>query len=393
MNPNDMEGLHDFHQHQGQAQSPWEAQQQLRLAALEEMMRGVSQTLERLALLATPTPSTTPRPPVPPAPPAPMTPTFPPSTRSAKVSPPEMFSGDRHKLHLYLSKCRHNFLSRPELFSTEPQKVLFASGYLDGAAYNWFQPLLDQYARALSAETAEEIPSQFQSFEQYAKSLENTFGDPDIVRSKERELRNLHQTTSVASYLADFSRIKGFIKWNDEALASQFYKGLKPVVKDGLVYENPAPTTLAQLSAAALRIDSRQYERLLERKLETSTPSLTPRFPRHTPLPPPARLNAVITPPSAPRPIPTPAPAPDGSTPMELDLYQPHQSRLRSPLSEAEKQRRRDLSLCHYCASPNHRLQTCPLAPPRLQPPQSQRLQVIQAAESADPSPKDPAQE
>ena len=179
-----------------------------------------------------------------------------------------MFSGDQHKLYLYLSKCCHNFLSRPELFSTEPQKVLFASSYLDGAAYNWFQPLLDQYARALSRETAEGIPTQFQSFEQYAKSLENTFSNPDIVRSKERELRNLNQTTSIASYLTDFSRIKGFIKWNDEALASQFYKGLKPVVKDGLVYENPALITLAQLSAAALRVNSRQYERLLQRKLE-----------------------------------------------------------------------------------------------------------------------------
>jgi hypothetical protein len=67
------------------------------------------------------------------------------------------------------------------------------------------------------------------------------------VRSKERELRNLTQTSSVASYLADFSRIKGFVKWNDEALASQFYKGLKPAVKDGLVYENPAPTTLTSM--------------------------------------------------------------------------------------------------------------------------------------------------
>src|ERR1700726_2491890 len=114
-----------------------------------------------------------------------------------------MYSGDRHKLYLYLSKCRHNFLSRSELFVTESQKVLFASGYLDGVAYNWFQPLLDQYARATSGDTLEGTPAEFQSFEQYAKSLENTFGDPNIVRSKERELRNLNQTTSVAFYLAD----------------------------------------------------------------------------------------------------------------------------------------------------------------------------------------------
>ena len=228
-----MEGLNDFNLPQGP--TPWETQQQLRLAALEDMVRGMSQTLERLALLTVPTPSTTPLPPLQPSPLPPQAPQPLPQTRSAKVSPPDMFTGDRHKLYLYLSKCRHNFLSRPELFLTEPQKVLFASGYLDGAAYNWFQPLLDQYARTVAGDTSEGIPAQFQSFEQYAKSLESTFGDPDIVRSKERELRNLNQTTSVASYLADFSRIKGFVKWNDEALASQFYKGLKPVVKDGLV--------------------------------------------------------------------------------------------------------------------------------------------------------------
>src|ERR1700738_1644770 len=125
-----------------------------------------------------------------------------------------MYSGDRHKLYLYLSKCRHNFLSRPELFQTEPQKVLFASGYLDRAVYNWFQPLLDQYAQALSDGTTEGIPVQFPSFEQYSNALENNFGDLDIVRSKERELRTLNQIPSVVPSLADFSWIKGFVKWN-----------------------------------------------------------------------------------------------------------------------------------------------------------------------------------
>ena len=263
----DMEGLHDFNNHPRGPLHSLEtqvAQQQQQLTAMEETLARMSQALERLSLLAVPTPSTTPLPPVPAPQPLP-----PPHSRSAKVSPPDMFNGDRHKLYMYLSKCRHNFLSRPELFLTETQKVLFASGHLDGAAYNWFQPLLDQYARAVGGDGLEQILAQFQTFEQYAKSLEDTFGDPDIVRSKERELRNLNQTTSVATYLAEFSRIKGFVKWNDEALASQFYKGLKSVVKDGLVYENPAPTTLTDLSSAALRIDSRQFERLLERKSES----------------------------------------------------------------------------------------------------------------------------
>lgn len=384
MNPNGMEGLNDLDEPLGTQV----AQQQNRIANLEDMLSRMNQTLERLALLAAPTPSTTPLPPMQPPPPPPPPQTLS-QTRSAKVSPPDMFTGDRHKLHLYLSKCRHNFLSRPELFATEHQKVLFASGYLDGAAYNWFQPLLDQYSRALSGDTSEESPAEFQSFEQYAKSLENTFGDPDIVRSKERELRNLNQVTSVATYLADFSRIKGFVRWNDEALASQFYKGLKPVVKDGLVYENPAPSTLAQLSAAALRIDSRQFERLLERKSESPAQPQGPRMPRNPaayPFPPSPRPNATPTP--SPTPRAAPVPSSDGSTPMELDLIQPHQSRLRGPLSNEEKQRRRELNLCLYCASPNHRVPTCPLAPGHQLPPQHVRV-----ADQGSYSPKGPAQE
>ena len=65
------------------------------------------------------------------------------------------------------------------------------------------------------------------------------FGDPDLVQSKKLELQNLVQTTSVATYTFDFNWIKGFVKWNDDALTSPYYKGLKPGVKDRMVYENP----------------------------------------------------------------------------------------------------------------------------------------------------------
>ena len=88
MSHDGMEGLNDFHPPQGQAPSPWETQQQLRLA---DTMRVMSQTLECLALLTVPTPFTTllPIQPLPPPAPHPL-----PPTRSAKVSPPDMYSGD-----------------------------------------------------------------------------------------------------------------------------------------------------------------------------------------------------------------------------------------------------------------------------------------------------------
>ena len=40
---------------------------------------------------------------------------------------------------------------------------------------------------------------------------------------------------------------------------------------------------------------------------------------------------------------------------MELELMQPYPSRIRGALSSEEKQRCRELNLCHYCASPNPR--------------------------------------
>ena len=191
---------------------------------------------------------------------------------------------------------------------------------MDGSAFNWFQPMLDQYSLAQS-DPAETVPEIFSTFEKFAKALENTFGDPDVVRTKEREITNLAQISSVSAYLADFNRIRGFLKWNDAALASQFYKGLKPAVKDGLVYEHPAPSTLEELAAASLRIDSRQYERLLERKAGQGQGPLAPRLPR------PSYADALNRPPTTPF-IPAPArPAADGSTPMELDLLSPYTPR------------------------------------------------------------------
>jgi hypothetical protein len=150
---------------------------------LEASFHLQKETIDRLSSLVAPTPSATPHPVIP----EPIsTPTYLP--RSAKVAPPDPFSGDRHKIYFYLSKCRHNFLSQPELFTTEAKKVLFASGYLEGAAYNWFQPLLDHYASAVANGRPDDIPIQFQSFGEYTRFLEDTFGDPALVRSKERKL-------------------------------------------------------------------------------------------------------------------------------------------------------------------------------------------------------------
>ena len=163
-----------------------------------------------------------------------------------------------------------------------------------------------------------------------------------------------------------------------------------------MVYENPTPTTLNALIAASLRLDSRIYDRILERKLEHPAGPRTPKPSAEATLAPHTYPQATQPYSHAPRPTTaartaaTPvATSVDGTTPMELDFTQLYRSRPRGPLADSERQRRRDNNLCLYCGSPNHHVNTCPLAPPR---PQPQQVHIAQVLDLSDGSTKDLAQ-
>jgi hypothetical protein len=54
------------------------------------------------------------------------------------------------------------------------------------------------------------------------------------------------------------------VGWNDKAKMAQFYRGLKDVIKDELARQEKAET-LHDLMEQAVRIDTRVYERSLEK--------------------------------------------------------------------------------------------------------------------------------
>ena len=265
-----------------------------------------------------------------------------------KILPPDPFTGDRLELDTYLTRCQHVFLTQPSLFLTEQHKVLYAVSYLKGNAYSWIKPLVQEYAKGLS------IPIEFTSFQKFSESLTRMYGDPDIVKSKTREINALCQTTSVSAYASEFRRLQAYIAWNDKALFDRFYEGLRDNVKDGLVHENPRPALLEDLISAALRIDARIYERILERKTTAKTPARQ----TTTTKPTTSQAPAPVMPQYA-SPFPRPT-THDTTTPMELD----HQ---RIPLTPDEKRRRveyRKLNgLCLWCGDGQHLLVDCPTAP------------------------------
>jgi hypothetical protein len=271
-----------------------------------------------------------------------------------KILQPDPFTGDRLDLDTYLTRCQHVFLTQPSLFLTEQHKVLYAASYLKGAAYSWMKPLVQEYAKGLS------VPIEFTSFQQYSESLTRMYGDPDMVKSITREINALGQTSSVSAYASEFRRLQAYIAWNDKALFDRFYNGLRDNVKDGLVHENPRPVLLETLMSAALRIDARIYERILERKATSSANVRQVPTPRQTTAnrPTTSQAQTPVTPQYASafaKPV-----THDASTPMELD----HQ---RIPLTPDEKRRRVEFrklnGLCLWCGDDRHLLVDCPTAP------------------------------
>jgi hypothetical protein len=274
-----------------------------------------------------------------------------------KAKAPKSFSGeDRSGLETFLSQCRLVFLVNPESFPSEDQKVLYASSYLDGIAYSWFEPILRRY----DPESASPPPEELTSFKSFSAALARMFGDPDLVKTKTRELRALRQTTSVAAYASEFQRLQAFISWNDQAFYDQFYDGLRENVKDGLAHAETKPNTLEELIQKTQRIDNRIAERISEKKSPHASSSLAAIRKPSTPSGP-SRPAAPTPKPSTPAPssqtAQPPALATDGTTPMELNSGR--HGGFRSKLTPEQLEYRKANNLCTYCGGAGHYSREC----------------------------------
>jgi len=275
----------------------------------------------------------------------PLMPTSPP-VKEPRVSDPEHFDGSRHLLRNFIAQIKLVIQAQPSRFATERQKVIFAATFLRGPAFSWLQPYL---------ESLDEV-EMLNNLTLFFKELQNVFGDPDKVATAERQLCKLKQTRSVANYATDFHRLSALTQWNDPALCYQFYEGLKNDVKDELS-RTDRPKDLAGLIALAVKVDTRIYERHLE-KYNSS--------PRFFPRPTPVHVSAQ----------PVPASKPIQSDAMEIDgTRAPRQS-----LTPQEKQRRRDNNLCLYCGQAGHMTRDCSIRP------QDQRPSALFATTSSNSS-------
>lgn len=263
-----------------------------------------------------------------------------------KVKAPEAFDGSRKDLLPFLTQLDLHLTLRAVDFTTEEEKLLFASTLLRGKAFSWIQPQLARY-RLNQAAGIPTTSGPFVSMQAFSNELQLTFGDVDAYATAERELKRLRQTTSATAYSAEFTRITARLDFNDAAMASEYYYGLKDDVKDAITLQG-RPKALRDLIKLSIELDNRQFDRQQDKRsqplrLNTSRPRPMIQPLTRTTLPAgvPMEVDAIST-----RRPTNPPPVTDSPT-------------RRAPLTSQEKQHRRDHNLCMYCGRSGHSVSGC----------------------------------
>ncbi|GCB18984.1 protein LDOC1 [Aspergillus awamori] len=129
------------------------------------------------------------------------------AVKSVKVRPPEPFDGNRSRLRAFLTQLDLYLNMNKEKLRNEVDKIFFASTYLNGTAFNWFEPYIRDYQEKPVGEQDDDTKRIFASYARFKERLEQTFGDIDAARNAERKLWRLKQTGSASKYASEFLQV------------------------------------------------------------------------------------------------------------------------------------------------------------------------------------------
>lgn len=176
------------------------------------------------------------------------------SAKSVKVRPPEPFDGTRSKLRPFLTQLELYLNINRERLTLDGDKVLFASTYLTGPAFDWFEPILRDYQENVEQQQDDSTREVFTSFANFKQRLQGTFGDIDATRQAERKLWRLRQNGSAARLVSDFQQIIAHLDWDEDAYIAKFEEMLKPEIQEKLAWME-RPNSLSELFTRVVRIN------------------------------------------------------------------------------------------------------------------------------------------
>ena len=271
------------------------------------------------------------------------------STKEPKVKDPETFHGQRDTLNAFLTECELIFELQPSRFAEDRTKVSYMISLLRGTPLLAVRPLLSEIPR----------PIMLEDFVLFVEYLRTNYGDPDEKGTARRKLKSLRQVGPASSYFAEFQQYISILGWKDQdPIVDRAIDGLKPYLKDEVARTGLQPRSLTDLISFIVPLDNRLYERDQERRRETKDPN-----PRDTKATTSSGTTKVVAPIQVSPNVGQPrrGTSTNGDRPVRTAT---NSSPQRGPLSDTERQRRRDQGLCLYCGNPGHQAYNCPNAPP-----------------------------
>lgn len=265
--------------------------------------------------------------------------------KEPRISLPDKFDGTRSKFRGFINQIRLITVLQPERYPTEESRVGLIGTLLTGQALSWFAPLFEKGSSILN------------NFETFLEAFAEAFGEHDKARWATTKIRSLRQgARSTSIYASDFRQLACDINWDEEALISQFYWGLRDDVKD-LLLTLPDPQTLNEAISQAVKCDNRLFQRRQDQRSWISSRQDTT---RHASTMSASSMNSH-----------------SDIEDMQIDAVR------FKPLTPEEKKRRMEKGLCLYCGDEGHKAGNCPKK-------QNQRIiktrgAIIQENEDAQP--------
>ena len=108
-----------------------------------------------------------------------------------KVKPSETYEGTRGRLKAFFSQLELNFGFNTEQFPKDKLKVLFASTYLQGPAFNWFNSFFCDFLENTPEDQDNDTNKITQSYAKFKKKLVQTFENFDEKQAAKQKMHSL----------------------------------------------------------------------------------------------------------------------------------------------------------------------------------------------------------
>ena len=130
-----------------------------------------------------------------------------------KINTIEPFDGSRGKLQAFFSQIELFFGFNIDRFPTDKHKVLFASTYLSGLAFEWFNSFLTDFLNNKPDKRDDNTIEVTQNYLNFKNKLQKVFGNFDEEHLAERRMQSLQQTGSAANYASKFQQLAAQTQW------------------------------------------------------------------------------------------------------------------------------------------------------------------------------------